>query len=136
MQTYYAIPTNTHTVRAMSGMGTYVWERRTQAGLNQRALGDLSGVDRSYLAQIESGRIALPGADIRRRLAKALGVTHLDLLIAAGEITEGEVVVSGVSGVVEVDSDDPRTVYAEIIQRIPIKSQTFKTIRAVIDSME
>jgi transcriptional regulator with XRE-family HTH domain len=43
------------------------------------------------LAQIERGKIALPNGDLRRRLASALGVRHVDILVAAGELTADEI---------------------------------------------
>src|SRR4029434_2675014 len=51
------------------------------------------------LSQIESGKIGLPSADVRRRLAIAMGVTHVDLLLAAGELSDADIQVAGIEGV-------------------------------------
>lgn len=68
------------------------------------------------MSAIESGRIKLPSTDIRRRLAAALGVSHLDLLVAAGEITEQE--LGTTVGLVEVAPDDPREAFIERVRRL------------------
>lgn len=70
-------------------MGEFIKDKRGH--MSQKALSEASGVDRAYIAQIESGRIPLPGADIRRRLASALASTNIEMLVAAGEITREEV---------------------------------------------
>jgi transcriptional regulator with XRE-family HTH domain len=49
------------------------------------------------LAQIERGKIALPSGELRRRLAAALGVRHVDILVAAGELTGDEIPQEGVA---------------------------------------
>jgi transcriptional regulator with XRE-family HTH domain len=71
-------------------LGTYVRARRSALGLTQEALAESAGVSQAVVSDIERGRISLSSADIRRRLAAALGVTHLDLLVAAGELTADE----------------------------------------------
>lgn len=91
---------------AMDTLGRYLRALREQRGISQTALAAHVGLSRSHMGQIESGKIGLPSADIRRRLAKALGVSHVDLLIAAGELTEDE--VGPLVGVVEPNPDDPR----------------------------
>ena len=79
-------------------LATYVIEKRSEAGLRATDLASASGLTKSYISELERGKIALPNADIRRRLARALGVSHLDLLVAAGEITSAE--LGTVAGVV------------------------------------
>jgi transcriptional regulator with XRE-family HTH domain len=71
-------------------LGAYVRARRLALGWTQKNLCDRSGVRQPVISDIERGRTARSDADIRRRLAGALGVTHLDLLIAAGELTREE----------------------------------------------
>lgn len=89
MTTPYAIPRSTPTLGFMATMGEFIKDKRGH--MSQKALSEASGVDRAYIAQIESGRIPLPGADIRRRLASALASTNIEMLVAAGEITREEV---------------------------------------------
>jgi len=76
------------------------------------------GVSSSYMSQIVKGRITWPIAETRRRLATTLGVSHLDIVIAAGEITEDEVVAAGMVGVVEEDPDGPLAQIAEAARQI------------------
>lgn len=72
-------------------MGTYVRDQRKRLGMTQEDLGQAVGISKGYVSQIESGKISFPNADLRRRLAVALGVRHIDLIVAAGELTDAEV---------------------------------------------
>jgi transcriptional regulator with XRE-family HTH domain len=74
-----------------AGLGSYIRKRRISLGLTQENVADSAGIGRSHLSQIESGKIGLPNAIIRRKLADILRVRHIDLLIAAGELREDEV---------------------------------------------
>ena len=74
-----------------AGLGAYIRKRRIALGLTQENVADSAGIGRSHLSQIESGKIGLPNAIIRRKLADILRVRHIDLLIAAGELREDEV---------------------------------------------
>lgn len=65
-------------------LGQFVRELRSERGMAQGELATAAGMPQPALSDIERDRIKLPNADIRRRLAKALGVSHLDLLVAAG----------------------------------------------------
>src|SRR5262245_33677345 len=73
-----------------NGLGGYVRARRDRNGWSLTSLAARSGLSKSELSAIEAGKIKLPGADKRRRLAEALSVRHVDLLVAAGEITADE----------------------------------------------
>jgi len=85
------------------------------AGRTQKSLSDESGVSTSDINALLKGKVLLPGADKRRRLAKVLGVSHLDLLIIAGEITEGEARGAGANPIIE---RDPNARRERLIQRI------------------
>ena len=50
-------------------LGARIVARRTRLGWNQTDLAARAGVTRAHLSQVESGKIALPTADFRRRLA-------------------------------------------------------------------
>lgn len=68
--------------------GRYMRERRLQLGMSQSALARAIGaMDRSYVTQVESGKIGLPQAEMRRKIAAVLQVSEIDLLIAAGELS-------------------------------------------------
>jgi transcriptional regulator with XRE-family HTH domain len=75
----------------MSTLKGFITERRKELGMNQTELANRSGVPRTTVNRIETGTTKLPEADVRRKLAKALGVRHVDLLIAAGELAANEV---------------------------------------------
>lgn len=68
----------------------YITDRREAVGLSQSELAARAGITRSLMSAIETGKIGLPSIDKRRALAEALRVRHIDLLVAAGEITEDE----------------------------------------------
>lgn len=72
-------------------LGTFLRERRDLLGLTQKEVADQLELNPAYLSQIERGRVALPSAMVRRRLADILGVRHIDLLVAAGELDPEEV---------------------------------------------
>lgn len=107
------------------GLGAFVKERREARGWSQTRLAAECGLDRAYLSQIESGKVGWPGADIRRRLAAALGLRHVDLLIAAGELSAEE--ASGVpefrtagelDRLVEPLDDNDRRIVREVVESI------------------
>lgn len=103
-----------------SGIGAFVRQRRAELGLSQTALAGRSGISKGHLSTIEAGKIALPAADIRRRLSKALGVSHLDLLVASGEITPEEIRDAGAVGVIEREPND-------------LRAQLHRAVDAVLD---
>lgn len=86
-----------------AGLGVFIRQRRAFLGLTQESVADQAGIGRSHLSQIESGKIGLPNATIRRRLAKTLRVRHVDLLVAAGEVSEDEVRSGGAPQPSELD---------------------------------
>lgn len=83
----------------VSALGDWVKTRRETLGMTQRDVADSVGTSPAYMSQIEGGRVGLPNADLRRRLAEALGVPHIEIFIAAGELTRDELTASGQQGV-------------------------------------
>ena len=76
----------------MGDSAAWMKEKRGERGWTQQELADRTGMDRGYLASVESGKVKTPSAGVRRKLGEALGVRHVDVLVAAGELTEEEVV--------------------------------------------
>jgi transcriptional regulator with XRE-family HTH domain len=64
-------------------LGTYIRDRRRDARLSLRRLGELAGVSNPYLSQIERG-LRKPSADILQQLARALHVSAETLYVQAG----------------------------------------------------
>lgn len=58
-------------------------QKRREAGLSQRRLAELAGVDFSYISKLENGRLPSPAADTICRFAKILGCPEEELLAAA-----------------------------------------------------
>jgi len=65
-------------------LGQRVGNLRALRGLTQEQLAADVGVSQSYLSQIESDQVELPGRDVLVRLADRLGTSRFDLLQAAG----------------------------------------------------
>ena len=86
-------------------------------GLSLTAAAAMIGTSRGTLSQIELGSIKLPNPELRRNIARMLGVTHLEILIAAGEITEAEL-ASGPTGITESNPDDPRTQIHALVDQV------------------
>jgi transcriptional regulator with XRE-family HTH domain len=74
----------------MNTLGDYVRERRSILGWSLIDTAAAAELSKSELSALENNKIKLPGADKRRRLAAVLGVRHIDLLVAAGELSEDE----------------------------------------------
>lgn len=115
-------------------LGSYVTEKRESLGLNQTELSNRANVPRTTVNRIENGTTQLPSADIRRRLAAALGVSHLDLLVAAGEITEQE--LGTTVGIVEHDPDDPRQRFIRRLERLRWTDGMARSLEWVIGTLE
>jgi len=98
--------------------------------LKQSDLARRSGIPATTINRIETGVTQLPSADIRRKLATALGVSHLDLLVAAGEITQEE--LGTVAGIVEQDPTDPRLELVALVKRIRLNQDREAGLRALL----
>jgi transcriptional regulator with XRE-family HTH domain len=99
-------------------LGQLIREWRERSGMSLAQAAALVGIGRGHLSQFETGKIGLPQTDVRRRLAQVLGISHIELLIAAGELSEDEVTAAGVVGKVERRPDDPRHVLHELVDQI------------------
>jgi len=120
----------------MVGIGGYVKALREATGAGQGKLADRAGLPRPYMSQLEAGKVGLPGADIRRRLASALGISHLDLLIAAGELLSEEVVDAGKAGVVMMNMDDPAAVLADRLRRMHLTERDLFLLEGMLDAFD
>lgn len=87
-----------HTISAMTHLeplGSFVRRRREAIGMSQIELATAAGLTKSEVSSLELGRIKLPSAAKRRALAGVLRLRHVDLLLAAGELTPDEVPHAG-----------------------------------------
>lgn len=73
----------------------------TAFGGNKAAFARAIGVSPQTTGQLVSGQTTLPTVEVRRRLARELGISHIQIFIMAGELDESEVREAGVEGVVE-----------------------------------
>jgi len=99
-------------------LGAALRRQREETGLNIRKAAELLGISITYLSQLETGKVGLPSADVRRRLAQWLGVSHLDVLVMTGEITEEEVSATGKVGTVTPDPNDVRPRLCALIDQV------------------
>ena len=75
----------------VSTLREFIVRKMVDLGIRSQVdLATASGLTKSEINALLKSRVKLPGASKRRGLAKALGVSHLDLLVAAGEITKDE----------------------------------------------
>lgn len=70
-------------------------------GGSQAEFSRATGFTKQAVSSWLKGKAAVPQIDARRRLARELGISHVDVLIAVGEIDRNEVEAAGVQGVVE-----------------------------------
>lgn len=75
----------------MESLAGYIRDRRLAAGMTQDDLAERSGVSQPVISDIERSRTKLPNAEARRGISRALGVRHIDVLVAAGELSPDEV---------------------------------------------
>lgn len=68
-----------------STFGQLLREKRRLAGLSQRRLAEVVGVDFSYVSKLENDRLPAPAAGTVVRLAEAVNIPVEDLLAAAGK---------------------------------------------------
>ncbi|MBI5598819.1 MAG: helix-turn-helix transcriptional regulator [Deltaproteobacteria bacterium] len=66
-------------------IGGFLKERRREAGLTTRVLGEKAGVSWSYVAALERGKYS-PTLPVLHRLLKALDVGWVEFLTATGYI--------------------------------------------------
>ena len=69
--------------------GAFLRDKRRSAGVSQRKLAELAGVDFSYISKIENGRLPAPAADTLVRLATHLACPPEELLAAAQKLPDG-----------------------------------------------
>lgn len=70
----------------MNEFGKRLKERRREAGLSQRRLAEIAGVDFSYISKLENGRLPPPAAATVVRMAKIIGCSDDELLAAARKL--------------------------------------------------
>jgi transcriptional regulator with XRE-family HTH domain len=67
--------------------GIYLKKLRQFKGITLEKLGEIVGLSKPYLSNIENGRRGIPSPDLLNRLAEPLGITHSELMVKAGHIS-------------------------------------------------
>lgn len=117
-----------------ASLGSYVRDQRALRGLTLTELGEVAHVSKSHLSQIETGKIALPSPEIRRRLARALGISHVALLLAAGELNEEDVRASGLDAVPLLEPERARLL--EKLEGLRLNEDRVVALDAIMDRWE
>lgn len=73
------------------GLGPFLLSLRESRGWGVTDAAAHIGMSKSHLSQLEKGKIGLPSAALRRQIAEAYGVRHVDILVAAGELEASEI---------------------------------------------
>ena len=73
-----------------SALGAELRAIRRERGIKQQDLAAQAGISRSYLCDIERGRVSNPSLQVLDGLAASLGIARLDLLQAAGVVESAE----------------------------------------------
>ena len=66
--------------------GELLRQKRRVAGISQRKLAELAGLDFSYISKLENNRLAPPAAETVLMLAELFGCPPEELLSAAGKL--------------------------------------------------
>ncbi len=104
-----------HTEPRLNDLADYIRTIRKQRGYSLSELACRSGLSKSELSSIENRRIKVPGVEKRRSLARALGVSHMDILIAAGELDPAEIPIEGRPVEPFVPGDPRRALYNRML---------------------
>lgn len=114
-------------------LAEFIVMRRESLGLSQTELATRSGIAATTLNKIEKGTTNWPSADVRRRLAKALCVRHVDVIVATGELAPEE--ISSVAA--RWPTDDPALIkLLEYVELLPPGSfdHTLKVLGMIRDA--
>ncbi len=66
-------------------------ERREALGFTQQEVADSAGTTQGNYGRIELGTTQIPRIELRRELSRVLGMTHVEFLVAIGELGDWEV---------------------------------------------
>lgn len=91
----------------MSNIGKLIKEKRIASGLSQRNLGKECGISDSEIMKIENGTRKTPNWENLCKIAKALGIHPLDILLVAGYISIDDINSNGrLQNLDKLDDDD------------------------------
>lgn len=83
-------------------------ERMAQLGMAQRAYADHLGIKQSTFSSVLLGKVALPGIELRRRIAEDLGLSHIEVLVLLGILAPSEAQASPLGPQAHPERDDER----------------------------
>lgn len=97
---------------------------------NQSDFARATGFTNQAVSAWLKGRVTLPQIDARRRLAKELGISHVELLVVVGELSEAELQESGLQG---VEPESPAE--QAILREVRAHEWTPAQVRAAVGSL-
>lgn len=118
----------------ISELGKLILERREKLGMKQAEFARYAEVPASTINRLEKGVNALPRALYRRRLAKALGIPHVEIFVLAGELESDEVPSAGIPSPV-FPSDDARSDIVDLMRDVdPVPGAgTLKSVKRLLE---
>lgn len=121
---------------SISSLSELIRSRMRELGIETQAeLARRSGLTAQDINRFFDGGTKLPRADKRRALAKALGLSHLDLLVAAGELTEDEARGLG-GGLTERDPDERKQRLYELIRTAVIPDPFYVGLFPMLQALQ
>jgi transcriptional regulator with XRE-family HTH domain len=99
-------------------LGAYLRQWRERRGMTLTAAAAEMGIGKGYLSQIETGKLKWPNADVRRRIAEVIGMSHVDLLIKLGELLPSELEAAGKQGIVHQGAELPSAKIHALVDRV------------------
>lgn len=101
-----------------------------ERGFSQAKLADRMGISPQTLSGILQGKWNRPSVENRRRIAAELGLTHLDILVATGDITAAEG-REGITTFEGSDAPDAKLALSRTIRNL--SDSDFEIIREHVD---
>lgn len=72
----------------MNNFGQFIKSKREEHGLTLSEVAEKSGISHSHLSRVESGDRNPPKAPVLKKLARSLGITYPEIMIAAGYLNK------------------------------------------------
>lgn len=116
-----------------SEYGDYVAKIIKSRGLTYGEVAERAGETDDYVRQVVAGRVKLPDPERRRKLAKALRVTSLDLLMAAGQLNDRDLEEAEQAGVLRTTTPDDVAELTRTLRQIRMTPERAYVIRHYLE---
>lgn len=117
------------------GLAKLVRDRMAYLDLEMPELAAKVGVTRNYISQLTRGRVGLIDPPVQRKLAAALRVTSVDLLRAAGILTDDDIAEARRVGEFAPDRDTRTERLVDLLRRVDLTYEREETLRLQLTVM-